>query len=89
MAKRLNDTSTIAGGASASGVEHTVRSRKIDNGYVVSTSTYNCETGEYWCSERFSAKPPKISAPGVSGMARDATGNSSLSDTKKYLGEDV
>lgn len=87
MGRRLNDTAPIAERGCESGVEHTVSTRKIDNGFIVRSSSYNGGTGEYKSSEQFSKNPPKITAPGVSGMARDATGNSSLADTKKYLGD--
>lgn len=85
MARRLNDTSAVAERAYAAGVEHTIRSEKIDNGYLVKRSSYNPETGEYKCSTEFSKSVPNITPPKVGrGMAGDGDGNT-LADTKNYL----
>lgn len=82
---RLNDTKALRAEPFAD-VEKTTRVRQIDNGYITSHSTYNQKTGNYQCSEEFSASPPKGDAM---GGVRAGVGNESLSDTKKYLGGDV
>jgi len=82
---RLNDTTALRAEPFAD-VEKTTRVRAIDNGYITTHSTYNQKTGNYQCSEEYSASPPKDSAMGA---ARSGVGNESLSDTKKYLGGDV
>jgi hypothetical protein len=81
---RLNDTKALRAEPFAD-VEKTTRVRAIDNGYITSSSSFNQKTGNYQCSEEFSASPPKGDAAGVCA----GVGNESLSDTKKYLGGDV
>ncbi len=86
MAK-LNNTSAIVAEPGGE-VEHTVRSRQIGNGYIVSKSTYNSRTGEYKCDEQYMDKAPRIEMPRVSNSGGDAAGSNGLSDTKKYLSGD-
>lgn len=86
---RLNDTRALTDRPYAAGVEHTVRSEKIDNGYLVHRSSYNPETGEYKCSKTFYRSVPNITPPKVGrGAAGDGDG-STLSDAKAYLGKNV
>lgn len=78
---RLNDTAAVkAMGNSCCDMD--VSTRKIDNGYIERTSYYNPKTGEYKSSEKFTTKPGSMSGGGTCG-------NEGLSDTKKYLGNDV
>lgn len=88
---RLNDTVAIAGRPFAAGEEHTIRSRKIDNGYITHVSTCNPETGEYKCAEVFTKEPPRITPPSMDGRQSRGTnvGSEVLADTKKYLGDKV
>jgi len=79
---RLNDTAALVALPSDGATEHTVSVKKIDNGYLTRTSSYNYETGECRSNEQFSTEKPRINPPGVS---RDAAGSNSLSDTKRYL----
>lgn len=85
---RLNDTASIAK-RPASDVEHSVSVRKIDNGHIVRSSTYNPGTGEYKCSEMFAKNPPKIGGmmAGSGSEGSDAAGSRGLAGTKKYLGD--
>ena len=85
MGKRLNDTAAISGpGSGGSNVNHTVRSRKIDNGYVVETTMYNVKTGQFRSSETFSQEPPRIEPPKVSsGASPDGPGV--LSACMRYM----
>jgi hypothetical protein len=83
---RLNDTKALRA-EPFSDVEKTTRVRKIDNGYITSSSSYNQKTGDYKCSEKFSASAPKDEDDYAGSRA--GVGNESLSDTKKYLGGDV
>lgn len=83
MAKRLNDTVALTNMGMAQGeVEHSVRSRKIDNGYVVHSSSYNSSTGECTHREEFCDAPPKIVAPKV---MKSPSGSNSMRDAVKSL----
>lgn len=85
---RLSDTAALRN-RPASGVgSHTVSSRKIDNGYMISRSSYDESTGQYKCSEEFSKNPPIMTPPEASSP-RDAAGSEGLAGTKSYLGKDV
>lgn len=89
MSRRLNDTVALTGVPRSGSVEHTIRSRKIENGYVVCESTCNPDTGEYRTTERFMKNAPTIVPAKVSrGVSPDGQG-SSLADTVRYLGKDV
>lgn len=83
---RLNDTAAIAEAPARSGQEHSVSTRKIDNGYVVRQSTYSESTGEYKSSESFMKEPPRITAPGVKKGRAD--GPSDLATAMRYLNND-
>jgi hypothetical protein len=80
---RLNDTAAIVAQPGGE-MEHTIRTRKIGNGYLVSKSSYNSHTGDYECVEEYSDKAPNIELPRI-GNSGDAAGYSGLGDTKKYL----
>lgn len=83
---RLNDTGALVGLPMGESTSRTRSVRKIDNGYIVNDCEYSSDTGYSRSSERFSSSPPK----GFAGNApRSGVGNESLSDTKKYLGEDI
>lgn len=87
MGKRLNDTASISGPAKGgANVNHTVSCRKISNGYVVSTSSYNDGTGEYRSSEQFMSSPPRI-IPGKVIQGGSPDGASTMSDCARYLRE--
>lgn len=83
---RLNDTAGLTRRPS-SDVEHTISVKKIDNGHIVRSSTYNCGTGEYKSSEMFSKNPPKIGGMPSADVPADAAGSRGLAGTKKYLGD--
>lgn len=84
---RLNDTKALTQRPSDAGVEHTVRSQKIENGYLTSTSSYNPGTGECTEKRQFSKEPPRITPPVVEGSsAPGSVGSESLGDTMQYLG---
>lgn len=54
-----------------------VSCRKIDNGYIVSESSY--QNGQYKSSERYSAEKPKLEfAPAPKPRAKTSAGPSSL-----------
>lgn len=94
MGKRLSDTAPITRRGLEAGENHTVSTRKIEGGYIVSQSTSNPNTGEYRCTEKFTKNPPRITPAKVdgrqmSGEATGSAGNESLADTKAYLGKDV
>lgn len=92
---RLNDTQGLTARPFAGGEEHSVSSRRIDNGYLVRTSTCNPETGEYKSSERFMASQPNITAPRVDGRQvgsasrAGSVGDEGLAGTRSYLGGKV
>ena len=85
---RLNDTRALVD-APAGEIEHSIRSRRVGEGYVVSTSTHNIGTGEYKCKEDYYSTPPRI-IPGRiarSGPSSDAAGSRGLADTMNYMKE--
>ena len=88
MARRLNDTASLATRPFEAGESHSISTRKIDNGYLTCTSTYNPRTGECRSAETFSRNPPRIIAPRVDGRsgANPDSGNS-LRGAKDYLGQ--
>lgn len=77
---RLNDTAALRGPSSCCDIS--VSTRKIDNGYIKSTSSYNQKTGAFKSSEEFVTRPSDE-------PDRGAVGNEGLGDTKRYLGDDV
>lgn len=79
---RLNDTAALAMKSSAC-CDVDVSTRKIDNGYIQRTSEYNPKTGSYRSSEKF------VKSPNGDDGSYGAAGCETLSDTKKYLGDDV
>lgn len=83
---RLNDTAALTGQALRDGDCVTREVRKIDNGFIVRTSSYS-KAGDYKSSEKY----VRESAEARGGDADDygAAGCETLSDTKKYLGSDV
>lgn len=81
--KRLSDTAALVAGPASGSVEHSISTRKIDNGYIVRTSSYNNETGECRSSETFSPRAPNIDPPRVRGNGNDAS--SSLSKAIQSL----
>jgi len=83
---RLNDTKALRAEPFAD-VEKTTRVRQIDNGYITTHSSFNQKTGDYKCSEKYSAGAPKDEDDYAGNRA--GVGNESLSDTKKYLGNGV
>lgn len=89
MAKqRLNDTAAFRSVPSSGNTSHSVSVRKIDNGYVESTSDYNSMTGESKYSERFSEMAPdigRVNGPRA-GVGPDVENR--LSDTMRYLNND-
>lgn len=85
MARRLNDTAPIASRPFEAGIEHTVRTEKIDNGYLIKRSSYNGETGAYKCSTEFSKSVPNISPPKIQRDAAGSGDGNTLADTKNYL----
>lgn len=93
MAKRgrLSDTAALTQRPFAAGEDHSISSRKIENGYLTRVSTCNSHTGEYKSSEHFTKNPPRITAPKMDGRQGSSgdVGSESLADTRKYLGEDV
>lgn len=87
MAKRLSDTARLASTPSDPGESHSISSRKIDNGYLVSQSSYNPGTGAYTCAERFVKNPPRLMPPKLDGRQGSAgnDGPEALSDAVAYM----
>lgn len=86
--RRLNDTAALAERSPDGELSHSISSRKVGDGYVVNSHTYNASTGESRCDEQYYKEPPKIVPGRVSrGMpvGRDAAGSRGLSDTMSYL----
>lgn len=88
MAKRLNDTAAITGRSATSNIEHSISTRKIDNGYIVRESSCDPNTGEYKSSERFMKNAPTI-VPAKVSRGPSPDGPNSLADAKSYLGDNV
>jgi len=80
---RLNDTAAIADAPSRYGEEHSIRTRKIEGGYIVTQSTCNDSTGEYRSTERFMKEPPRVTPPTVKKGHPD--GPSDLAGAMSYL----
>jgi len=86
MAKRLNDTRALVDQPPRYGENHTVSTRKIDNGFLVCESSCDPKTGEYRSSEQFYKEAPRVIPPKVArGQNPDA--GSALADTMKYLAD--
>lgn len=85
MARRLNDTAALTGAGNGE-AEHSIRTRKIDNGYLVCESRCDPRTGEYSHSETFMENPPRI-IPGRVARGAPVDAGSSLDDTMRYLKE--
>jgi len=86
MAKRLNDTRALTEQPSRYGEDHTVSTRKIDNGYLVRESSCDPRTGEYRSSEQFYKEPPRI-IPARVARGQNPDQGSGLADTMKYLAD--
>jgi hypothetical protein len=87
MAKRLNDTASLAAKPLGAGESHSISTRKIDNGYITTTSSCNEATGEYRSSQTFTKNPPRITPPAVDGrqgVSPDGAG-SALRGAVEYL----
>lgn len=83
---RLNDTRALTAQPPGGNQEHSVSVRKIDDGFIVRTSTCNPETGEYKSREQYHERAPRIIAPRVArGPAPENEG--SLRDTMAYLND--
>ena len=63
MARKITGLSGVPLTAPCGDVTHSISSRRIDNGYVISESTYG--DGEYKSCERFSKTAPR--APKMGG----------------------
>lgn len=88
--KRLNDTRALAGplaGPDCAEASHSISSEKIDNGWLVRSSSCNPETGEYKSSVRFCESQPRLMPGRVAGQGAGQKARSSLGDTVKYLKE--
>lgn len=82
MTKRLNDTAAIASRTSGdAGAHHSISTRKIDNGWLVETSSHDPTTGHYRSSTKFASNQPRLipgraarigASPDSSGSMRDA-----------------
>lgn len=66
------------------GEDHSVSVRKIDNGYVIRTSSCGND-GNYQSSEVFSKEMPEIRPPAVINRQTNGNGGSSLSSAVKAL----
>ncbi len=75
---RMSDTKALIEKPLAMGMERTISSRKIDNGFVIRTNEYNMKTGDCKSSEMYS---PDGRLP-ISGKVGDET----LAATKRYMG---
>lgn len=87
MSKRLNDTSSLVNRPFAAGEDHSISTRKIDNGYLTRVSTCNPETGEYKSAEVFTKGQPRITAPRIDGrQGGSVDSGNSLREAREYLG---
>ena len=84
--RRLNDTAALTQRPLEMGVEHTVSTRKVGDGYVTRTSSYNEATGKCTSTEQLSKTPPKIIPPRVESAPADAAGSLGLADAKVWMG---
>jgi len=79
---RLNDTRAIVGMPHEDVSEHSICSKKIANGYIVRSSSYNPETGGYHCEEKFYEECPTLDPPSV---RQGEVTEKGLGDTVRYL----
>lgn len=86
MVKKLNNTNAIVERPRNAGENHSISTRKVDNGYVVSESSYNPKTMEYRNSESFQQSPPKI-IPGRVDSSPSPDSGGGLRDTMSYLAD--
>jgi hypothetical protein len=82
--RRLNDTAAIAATPPSGNQEHSISVRKIDNGFIARSSTFNSGTGECKSSEQFFSSAPKI-IPARVARSMDADAGGGLADTMAYL----
>lgn len=78
---RMSDTKALVEKPLAMGMERTIASRKIDNGFIIRTSEYNQKTGDCKSSECYS-RDGRLLATG-------AVGDETLAATKRYMGGDT
>lgn len=83
---RLSDTAALTAQPSKYGEDYSVRTRKIDNGYLVSESSCDPATGEYRSRETFEKEAPRI-IPARVERGEPADKGGSLADTMKYLSD--
>lgn len=69
----------------APGESKTVSCRQIDNGYIVSESSYDAK-GNYKSSERFTPDKPKLELSGRGGAKPKARSSNSLSQAVRHAG---
>jgi len=87
--RRLNDTAALTDQPWQQGVSHSVRTEKIDNGYLIHTSVCNPNTGEFRERCEFSAGPPRIMPARMDRRGRGpGDRDNTLQDAMTYLGDD-
>lgn len=86
MAKRISDTQALVEGVpdGAGSFSHSISSRKIANGFVVSRHEFNEATGASHHQETFHERAPRLVAGKVARGPSPDTENP-LSSVKKYL----
>ena len=84
--KRLSDTAALVAEPFGRGEEHSISTRKIENGFITRTSRSNPMTGEYECREAFSKSQPRILPARTARGVGEANGESTLRETMSYLG---
>jgi hypothetical protein len=85
--RRLNDTAALASKPLGAGESHSISTRKIDNGYVVTTSSCNPDTGGYSSTERFTASAPRIIPGRTARTGQSPDGPNSLAGAMDYMKE--
>ena len=84
---RLNDTAALAHRPLEVGVQHSVSTRKVGEGFVTRTESYNPSTGSCKTAEFISKTPPKVIAPYVEPGPTDAVGSKGLADAIAWMGQ--
>lgn len=62
----------------ATAIEHSVSTRQIANGHIVTTTSYNADTGDQSRHEEFHEHPPDIEPPRVHRRDAGSAGSESL-----------
>lgn len=88
MSRRLNDTESLTSRPFQAGEDHSISVRRVENGYLTRTSSYNPGTGDCKSAEVFTKNPPRLIPPKMDSRQGSVGEGNTLKQTKEYLGGD-